>query len=247
MKDMSVRFLKKSDIPELLTLERKQWSDNQLPSHETLEKRITNNPTLSIGVFCNHTQIALASLFLKPTQKSHFYQKTTWQVCEEGAVDTKKTRDLFGISLSSINADAADLIFSFFYACCMKDGWRSVYLGSPIPGFKKFFEHNRTLTADDYVNKKHRNNVPYDPQLRYYFNRGFRKIVSIQEGYFPHEKSLNYGVILRGDVPLNELSFVLRILPRTALEKLCKAGIMASRKMFGLKEEYLKLSPKTLA
>jgi hypothetical protein len=153
---MTVRFLNTNDIPKLLTLEKKQWSGNQVPSAQTLRNRITQNPTLSIGVFCDITHQALASLFLKPTHKDDFYKKTNWQKCEEESTNIEKTKDLFGISLSSINPDAADLIFGFFYACCMKDGWRSVYLGSPIPGYKKFIESNNTANVDYYVNKTYR-------------------------------------------------------------------------------------------
>lgn len=46
---------------------------------------------------------------------------------------------------------------------------------------------------------------PRDPQLKYYFRKGFRQVVSIQEDYFPHAESMNYGVILRGVIPLSKL------------------------------------------
>ena len=64
---IDTRLLKKEDIPLLMDLERKQWSENQLPCEKTLEARIAKHPDLCIGSFCTKTGEALASTFMKPT------------------------------------------------------------------------------------------------------------------------------------------------------------------------------------
>lgn len=37
-----------------------------------------------------------------------------------------------------------------------------------------------------------------DPQLRYYWQKGFKTIVACKPDYFPHAASLDYGVVVRG-------------------------------------------------
>ena len=41
-----------------------------------------------------------------------------------------------------------------------------------------------------------RSGLPVDPQLRYYHLRGFKDIMGVKPGYFPHERSHDHGVIL---------------------------------------------------
>lgn len=68
-------------------------------------------------------------------------------------------------------------------------------------------------------------NEPLDPQLRYYFRKGFREIVSIQENYFPHAESMDYGVIVRGSVPLAAPKQIWRHTPMYLLETFSRLAL----------------------
>jgi hypothetical protein len=73
-----------------------------------------------------------------------------------------------------------------------------------------------------------RQGLPLDPQLRYYHRRGFTRIVAVKPGYFPHARSLDHGVLLRGSVPLASLGPLWRSLPLTATERITRrlAGLL---------------------
>lgn len=206
MSTLQTRFLEPKDIPALIALEHSKWEPHQAASGTTLLERIQAHPDLCIGTFCPHTGKVLASLFMRPISSAMFTAPTRWEIAVN--VDTINamhghSRSLFGISLSSDNAQAVKEIFKFFYSHSPKAGWHDVYLGSPIPGFRKARENNPNLAVWQYVHakKKFHADEPLDPQLRYYFKKGFKHIVSIQENYFPHADSMDYGVILRHVIP----------------------------------------------
>ena len=247
MNDIEIRHLTLSDINQLIILEKKQWTGEQLPTEEQLAQRINAYPELCLGAFCKQSGTALASLFLKPVDAKDFSQPINWQDCVEIKQNTRRKnlfKTLFGISFTSINAFAADLIFAYGYGYFLKRGCHSIILGSPIPGYKKAYEREG-MEVEDYVNRKHpfKQSLPYDPQLRYYRSRGFRHIVSIQKDYFPHEDSCDYGVILEGRVPLRELSFIWRLLPESWIRACCQQAVVFLHQFGGKKSKrYVNLS-----
>ena len=218
---LDVRFLTLDDIAALMQLEQQKWSVKQLPSAEQLAERIQTHPHLNIGAFCRRTHQAKASLFMKPVAFVDIEQAFTWQDCAQIDTNARQSRckDLFGISLSSMSAEATLAIFCFFYPYSIKQGWRSIYLGSPIPGYRQAVEQQPNLCVECYVRRRHRQ-MPIDPQLRYYHKRGFNQIISVQRDYFPHEESLNYGVIIRGDIPFSRWSPLLRYVPHQWLYRI---------------------------
>lgn len=222
-KDVEVLLLTYDDIAELLVLEKKQWAIDQVPSAEDLKTRITDFPELSIGAFCLHTGRALASLFMKPTDPISWQGKTlNWnESLQHRTARSSNTAYLFGISLTSVNAIATMAIFEFFYPIALKKGYKKIYIGSPLPGLHNALKKNSQLSIKDYVYKKRPGDKkPLDPQLHYYYNKGFHKIVAIARNYFPHEKSMDYGVILCGKIPLSTLSFFWQHVPIEYLQKL---------------------------
>ena len=229
-----VRFLTVDDVDALMQLEQQKWSGEQLPCAQQLAERIRTYPSLSIGAFCRHSGRALASLFMKPVVAQAFEQAVTWQDCARIQADVQqagaKSKDLFGISLSSINAAATDEIFYFFYPHSLKQGWRSIYLGSPIPGYRKALEKQPNLCVNQYVQRRTQQ-LPADPQLRYYHKRGFSQIISVQYDYFPHEDSLDYGVIVRGTIPLHRWSPVLRYVPHRLLRRVSQSVLNARQRL----------------
>ena len=208
MQNFSTRYLKKKDLPALLDLERAKWNSHQAADSTTLCQRIDAYPELCIGTFCLHTGKALASLFMRPINPAIFIAPTRWEITTNLPHQLKiseESRSLFGISICSNSAEAIAEIFRFFYPRALKAGWRNIYLGSPIPGFQNACKKNPELTAWEYVHlkKKSCGREPLDAQLGYYYKKGFRRIVSIQENYFPHASSKNYGVILHGVIPFS--------------------------------------------
>ena len=212
------RFLKLSDLPALLELEKAKWDDDQAASAQEMAIRIEANPDLAIGAFCTSTGVALASLFLKPTPPDFWKRVDTWRACHDMPC-RYPTKSLFGISLSSRSPAGVDAILKFFWPHALKHGWRHIYLGSPAPGLRDWLRRNPGADPQAYVASK-RSSLPADPQLRYYHGRGFKKIMCVKPGYFPHERSLDYGVILRGSVPLSTLFPVWRALPLRVMHRI---------------------------
>lgn len=208
-----------------MTLERAKWTGDQLPAPEVLALRISTYPELSMGAFCNTTGECLASLFLKPINSKSLTEEIDWQKCSEIVPNKTEThlKSLFGISLSSIDSYAADRMFAYFYGYILKHGYRSVYLGSPIPGYKRALERENNLDVKEYVYRKNIQNswLPFDPQLYYYHKRGFRHIVSVQKDYFPHAASFDYGVIIEARVPLRQFSLIWKLFPQAWLQSFC--------------------------
>ena len=206
---LQTRYLVLTDVPALLALEHDKWEPNQAASEAMLRQRIAAHPHLCIGTFCPRTGKALASLFMRPINPAIFTGPTRWELTANLSADNvlhRQTHSLFGISLSSNHAAATDAIFRFFYPRALKAGWRDVYLGSPMPGFRRARELEPELSAWEYVHRKKKFHAgePADPQLSYYYGKGFRQIVSIQQDYFPHAPSLDFGVILRRGIPLSQ-------------------------------------------
>jgi fatty acid desaturase len=220
------RYLQPYDVPRLMQLEHAKWEPDQAAEAGELLKRIHAFPTLCIGTFCLDSGKAMASLFMRPVAPAIFSAPTRWDVAADPAAlqpwEEAGTRSLFGISLSSRRAEAVDAIFGFFYGRALKAGWQEIFLGSPIPGFAKARGKDDKLSVWRYVHARrlHHLDEPLDPQLRYYFRKGFRQIVSIHPDYFPHPASLDYGVILRGRVPLARLHWLWRRLPEPLLYRM---------------------------
>jgi predicted metal-dependent hydrolase len=220
--DIHVRFLKKSDVDALMVLERKKWNEEQTASESDLTQRIERYPHLCVGAFSARTGEVLASLFMKPIGTAEMRQAPNWESCARiGTQRQAKTNLLFGISLSSIQPAAVESILEFFWPHALKAGWRKIFLGSPVPGLREWKRKNPDVPVEKYVYDKRRG-LPRDPQLRYYWEKGFKNIAACKEEYFPHEASLNYGVVICGDVPLSSLSFLWKRLPLSWLRGMRK-------------------------
>ncbi len=219
-RQLVTRFLRLDDIPALLRLESRQWDTTQAADAETLRRRLLAHPDLCVGSFCKSTGEALASLFMRPVARADMANARTWSAYSEEASATASTHPpdgLFGISLTSIEPQAASAVFNFYWPHALKNGWNEIYLGSPIPGLRHAMEENPQLDVEQYVHSR-RGGLPRDAQLRYYHRKGFNEIVSVVKNYFPHSASLDYGVLLRGRVPLSKLSPLWKVLPISLLQ-----------------------------
>jgi len=215
-----VRPLDCDDLPALMELERAKWTADQAASEGELRRRIAAHPELAIGAFCAWTGRALASLFMRPVDPGFWRCADTWAQCLEQPMPDRTTA-LFGISLSSRDACAVDALLRFFWPRALKGGWRHIYLGSPMPGFRQWQLRHPGEPADVYARMR-RSGVPADAQLRYYHLRGFTDIMCVKPGYFPHERSHDHGVILRGIVPLSALVPVWKALPLASTQRITR-------------------------
>jgi hypothetical protein len=208
----AARFLTLGDLPELLSLEAEKWNEQQAASREDFIERIGSFPDLCVGAFCPHTGRIVASLFMKPVSPDFWAHARTWKDCAACAAPVRTTA-LFGISLSSRHVSGVHALLGFFWPHALTRGWRHIYLGSPVPGWCNWREKHPHRDIAEYVGQTRADGMPRDPQLRYYFSHGFDQIVCVKRGYFPHEKSQDHGVILRGTVPLTQLSPLWQTLP----------------------------------
>jgi len=198
------RFLTASDVPALIQLEQEKWRDDQAATSDELAQRIDTHPQLSVGAFCASTGRLLTSLFMKPAVADFWKHAGSWRDCADGPTPLE-TNALFGISLSSRDPHGVDEVLRFFWPHALHGGWRYIYLGSPIPGWREWRRQHPQRGVTEYV-RATRCGLPRDPQLRYYHLRGFTRVMCIKRNYFPHERSEDHGVILRGVVPLSGLA-----------------------------------------
>lgn len=204
------------DIDALLALEHAKWDRHQAATAGQLKARIAAHPQLSLGAFCAHSGQVLASLFLKPVPDDFARYVNTWDDAMRLPVPVR-SRSLFGISLSSRHGAGVDALLQYFWPRALHGGWRSIYLGSPLPGLSDWLARHAGGSPQDYMQATRRR-LPLDPQLRYYHRRGFRCIVALKPGYFPHQASLDHGVLLRGTVPLSAAGPLWKRLPVRAIQ-----------------------------
>jgi len=200
----------------LLDLEHEKWQAYQAASRADLRMRLEAHPDLAMGAFCTRTGRILASLFLKPVPDDFHRRAATWKDCVHMPAP-RSTASLFGISLSSRDSSGVDALFRFFWPRALKSGWRHIYLGSPLPGLREWLQRHPHARVGDYAHAR-RGRLPLDPQMRYYHAHGFTDIVAVKPGYFPHERSLDHGVLLRGTVPLSSLAPLWTALPLAAAQ-----------------------------
>jgi hypothetical protein len=218
------RYLRLGDIPALIDLEKRQWTDEQAAGAHDFRQRIRTHPRLCGGAFCAETGVLLASLFCKPTTPAEWVEPGSWARSAALDADGARARPhdtecLFGISLTSIEPGAARQLIAFQFLDAIRHGRRYIYLGSPMPGLARHLARCPNASVDDYA-RATRAGLPIDPQLRYYHGKGFREIVAVRANYFPHEASCDYGAILRAKVPHTWLGPLLRLLPDALLRRI---------------------------
>ncbi|MES2948773.1 MAG: hypothetical protein V4858_09550 [Pseudomonadota bacterium] len=217
------RDLRIGDIPALVDLERRQWTEEQQATAIDFRARIAAYPDLCIGAFCTQTGELLASSFCKPTSEAEWVNPGDWQKSAhlDGKVlkDKYASRCLFGISLTSVDAGAALQLIAFNYLYALKCGNRAMFLGSPMPGYKRYLQRKPGASVEAYA-RATRAGLPVDPQLRYYHGKGFCEIVTVRENYFPHQASCDYGAILKAKVPYPWLTPLFRLTPVSVLRSL---------------------------
>lgn len=226
---IETRFVVADDIGRLMRLEHRKWTAEQAARPEDLAGRIAAYPEFCIGSFCRRTGEALASLFARPLTAEHIRAAATWRECATAAPSTPaRSRTLFGISLTSVDPAAMEAMLRFFWPVAIKAGVREIYLGSPLPGLRAWRRTNPHAPVEEYARAR-RKGRPIDPQLYYYYEKGFRHLEAVRPDYFPHALSLDYGAVVRAPLPLSAAGPLLRILPLSWLRRLALLALSASQ------------------
>jgi predicted metal-dependent hydrolase len=222
---LQVRLLQLSDVSALTELETLKWCREQAATAPTLRARIVAYPALSLGVFCEKSGKALASLFLKPMSRERLVGASSW--AESAMVDDapgalRDCTTLFGISLSSTDPRAVLALLHHFWPQALHMGCKRILLGSPMPGLRAHLHAHPKTDALAYATAK-RAGAPLDPQLRYYHRHGFLRLVAVKPNYFPDSKSLDHAALLEANVPLSCLTPLWRKLPLPAVCAACSS------------------------
>lgn len=219
--DQFVRNLTVADIPNLLELESRKWEDDQSASAEMMYSRIMAYPDLCTGAFSREDGSILASSFLKPSSRESVLTGQNWAEMAEinPSPADRDMRYLFGISLSSSDKHAVYNMYRYIVPHLVRCGYKSIFLGSPVPGLREWISKYPGKDIEkDYIFKK-RNNLPVDPQLRYYHLRGFNRIVSFKKDYFPHYKAMDCGAVLECTLPFSYVYPIGQMVPLKRLHR----------------------------
>lgn len=223
-KDILVRQLGMDDLAAIFALEHEKWSAEQAASEAMIRSRLRNLPGQCWGGFGADGGL-LATVFVMRKDLHVLRQESSWYESTRdgmGLPQDEQARHWFGISITSKSALAQREIFLHMMVSAVKNGIRSVFLGSPTPGYAQAKANDEALSITDYVGQKRRHPVrnewlPLDQQLLYYYHRGFTRIIAAKENYFHHPQSLHCGAVLECDIPLRWCHPLLRLLPANLL------------------------------
>jgi hypothetical protein len=196
------------DISRCIEIEKNAWVDPEAKEFSFKEKHflelIKVNPN---GQFIIEEKGAVVGF--TNTQLIEFnYEdpelKSWEEICNGGLISKTHVPEgdtLFGINLSfskEASFIASGKLFAYVVSQMMKNGLRSVVLGSRIPSYHKYADE---MTAEEYVFAKRKNGKPLDPELHLYKKAG-GKFVKVVPNYFPDAQSHNYGVLVMMKNPL---------------------------------------------
>lgn len=202
MSDLTVRLLSNADLDALLALEHKKWEPSQCATREMLSTRLQHLDKTSWGAFRPDGEL-VGSLFVMCKCRQRLAASTNWYETTHGGIGFPQDDApyWFGISLTCDDIHAQSALFAFAMQRALEQGIRSVFLGSPVPGFAKARQQEPELSLQTYVSrtrsdKRGGSAVPADPQLYYYHQRGFNQILAAHENYFEHAAALNCAALL---------------------------------------------------
>jgi hypothetical protein len=199
---------------EFIKVNEAVWNDITHPEYVWTEKMLRSQfavcPEFLYCAFENGKMMGTASGFLCYPEDLENY-KTWLEKTDNGLYSHHRPngRIAFGADLSVVREASpkvsSRLMLSLLVCSVLGNGIKSLYLGSRIPGYHKY----KHMKVEDYVSGRRRNGKPLDPELYFYFKDGFEVMEVIPE-YMHDPASLNYGILIRWDNPLYN---VTRIFP----------------------------------
>lgn len=188
-----------SDIEELVILEKNAWGENGASALK-LSSRIKTFPEGNIIAFYQDRMVGYLCFQYVPNviDWGHF----SWdEVTDNGTMANSHCPDaehMYGISLSVHKAMSGQKLgFGLTLQAWINmilNNKRGIFIGSRIPGFKRYRERHPEITAEEYIKLK-RHGKLRDPELRMYEKDGVCAI-KVLPNYFPDPASENYGVLL---------------------------------------------------
>ncbi len=200
---------------EFMRVNHEVWDDITHPEYvwteEMLKSQFKTCPELLYCAFEAGTLVGTASGFFCDEEDLGKY-KTWLEKTAYGFYTHHKPNGkiAFGADLSVVRAASPKisnrLMLSILYPI-LSNGIKSLYLGSRIPSYHK----HQDMNVEEYVFGKRKNGKPLDPELYFYLKDGFETVEIIPE-YMDDPESLNYGVLIRWDNPLYEITKALPFL-----------------------------------
>lgn len=190
-----VRKLTSQDIDAVVKLDQYKWKKGAALA-QFIQARLKHCGETSWGCFDQHEQI-YGTLFCMKKNRDNILACATWEeICDNGFGSSAdpSAKHVFGISLTSKSSAATSLLKSELTLYCIKNKIISILIGSPIPGYAKWLAENKMGSLQEYVAINQRSLI--DPQLKFYANHGYKKLICGKSNYFVHDKSLNNGVII---------------------------------------------------
>ena len=203
-------------IGEFIRINKAVWNDITLPEYvwteEMLRSQFSTCPEHLYCAFEGGKMVGTASGFIFDEEDLEKYK--TWQEkTDNGHFSHHKPRGKIGFGADlSVMREASPgissrLMLSLLICGVLGNGIKSLYLGSRIPGYHK----HKDMKVEDYVFGKRKSGKPLDPELYFYLKNGF-KIVEVIPEYMHDPESLDYGVLIRWDNPLYNVTRIFPVL-----------------------------------
>lgn len=213
-----VRTFHSNDIEKIIQLDHLKWEEGAA-NEDLIQSRLTHCLETSWGCFDAKGDLH-ASIFLMRKERSNILTGKDWfDITDNGKAisNDPSANHLFSISFTSRSPEATLFIRKKLEAYCLRKKIISVLTGSPVPGYEKWIKKNENGKLEEYLLKHQYRKL--DHQLNLYKKYGFTKILAGKDNYFPHQKSMNYGVIIEKVTPWMK-TLPLKLIPEEILMKL---------------------------
>lgn len=203
-------------VKKIVIFDKEVWGDITDNRYIRNEEKVRNHfricPYLTYFALKNGEILAtVCSIY---TTEAEIRNKKTWlEKTDNGFLTTHIPNGniAFGVDLSvkrgAPKKISDKIVFSAIFISLIGEGKKTVYIGSRIPNYHKY----KDMNVEDYVYGKRESGKPLDPELYFYLKNGF-EIVEIIPEYMEDPESLNYGVIIKWDNPLYNVTKVFPFL-----------------------------------
>jgi hypothetical protein len=211
MKNLVVRRLKISDIPEAIEVEKASWqphcSDDYVFKPAHLESQIATFPEGVLGAFIKNE---LMGFVVTEIVSSRFIFATkTWDdMTDRGYIKATHHLDgdtMYGVDLSVHPKAPSRLSQQLLVGeaqLAIRMSLRRIVLGGRIPSYYKYADK---MSAEQYILAHTSSGKSLDPEIGFYAESGL-SIIGILPEYMPDPESMNYGVLLEWRNPFYHIT-----------------------------------------
>lgn len=188
-----------ADVERIVALERAIWGSEGANQSKILSR---------IKTFIRGNVVAVKGdniigyISFQYVERRQLEADFSWEdITDKGTIARSHSADgsfTYGVNLtvaqSAYGLKLGNALLMYSLARVIEDNREGSYLGSRIPGFRRFKEKNPDITVHEYVHLRWKGKLR-DPELRMYEEEGFR-VEKVLPGYFPDQESLDYGVLI---------------------------------------------------